>query len=291
MFDSLTDLLNDDGFRTALLLSGAATLVVGLVALVSRRSLPLAGAVFAAAALYAVDDRYGLESEVALGVALLAAGGYLATRWGPLAYLVAAVPGAWVLAGSPDLDQRTWAQPTVFATALVGGVLVAAFDRAHAAAGVPPVLLAVTVCGVYLTTPDTEHSTILVGAVLPLVVLCWPRPLASLGVGGALAAVAVVGWDVAIDGVGRDGAVVGGIACLGVMAIEPLVRLVTRRAPDTSIGHALVLTAVHVVVVVVCSRVGGLRSAAGEAAAICAVAWVAAAVVLALAPSRTGARA
>lgn len=290
MFDPLTDLLNDDGFRTGLLLSGAATLVVGLVALVSRRTLPVAGAVFAAAALYAVDDRFGLDGDVALGVALLAAGGYVATRWGPLAHLVAAVPGAWVLAGSPDLDDPSWARPTVVGTALVGGVLVAAFDRAHEATGVPPVLLAVTVCGVYLTTPDTEHSVILVGAALPLVVLCWPRPLASLGVGGALAATAVIGWDVAIDGVGRDGAVVGGIACLGVLAIEPLVRLVARRAPDTSVRHALVLTAVHVGVVVVCSRIGGLRSSAGEAAAICAVGWVVAAAVLAWAPARTGAR-
>src|SRR5690606_32918712 len=86
------------------------------------------------------------------------------------------------------------------------------------APGVGPVLVAVTVAGVYLTVPDTEMATVLLGAALPAAALGWPFAWGRLGGGGALATVAVVAWTVALDGRGRLGSVVGGVACLGLLA-------------------------------------------------------------------------
>jgi hypothetical protein len=168
--------------------------------------------------------------------------------------------------------------------ALVGGVLVATFDRVLGPRGVAPVLLAVTMLGIYLTTPDTEHSAILLGAALPIALLSLPWPLASLGVGGSFAAVALVAWDVAVDGAGRDGAVVGGIACLGMLVVEPVVRWAAqgRSIPPAPVPlrYAATVVALHLGVVAVCSRVGGLRSSALEAFVVCTLAYAAAAAAL-----------
>jgi hypothetical protein len=290
MIDPLTDLLALDGFRTGALFGFAASLGVALVVVVGRRERPWAGLAFAAAAVLALADEFTVEADVVIGLGLLAAGGYLTARRGPVVQLVAAVPGAVVFARAADLDTPGWASPTIVGVTLVGGVLVAAFDRSFGAQGLPPVLLAVTTLGIYLTTPDTEHSAILLGAALPVALLGWPRPLASLGAGGASAAVALVAWTVVLDGAGRDGAVVGGVACLGMLVVEPVVRWASRR-PATAgstrpMRHALVVAPLHVALVAACSRVAGLRSSAAEALVICALAYLVAAGVLVWATQR-----
>lgn len=278
MMEPLTDLLNHDGFRTGALFGLALAVVVALVATVGRRVLPLAGLAFGAATVIAVDDRFGVEADVVVGLVVLAAGGIAAARWGPVVPAIAAVPGAVLFAGATDLDSRSWAIPTIGVATVLGGVLVSELDRGYGRRGLPPVMLAVTTLGVYLTTPDTEHSAILLGAAVPVALLGWPRPMASLGVGGSFVATALVAWDVVLDGRGRDGAIVGGLACLGMFVIEPLVRSTTQRArgarPDESWRHVLVVAALHVGVVAVCSRVAGLRTEAADAAVISAVAYV-----------------
>src|SRR5690606_20535133 len=155
---------------------GAA--VVAAVALALRRRVPLAGVVVAGAAVAALDRHVlPVDDQVVLALALLAAGRYLADRWAlhPVAplpralVLVAAVPGALVLAAALPTDPG-WVRPVVVATTVVGGAAAADLDRAagrgasragagvQPAPGVGPVLVAVTVAGVYLTVPDTEMA-------------------------------------------------------------------------------------------------------------------------------------
>jgi hypothetical protein len=98
---------------------------------------------------------------------------------------------------------------------VVGGALVADCDRSWGRRGLTPVLLAVTVLGIYGTTPDTEHARVLAGVALPIALLGWPRPLASLGAAGSSVATALVSWTAVVDGLGRPGAVAGAIAGLG----------------------------------------------------------------------------
>jgi len=294
MLSPLTDLFARDGFDAAVLLGLAFAVPVALVALATRRVLPLAGLAFGAAAVLALDDRYTVEPGVVTALAVLAAGGLvadalaagglLAERWAPVAYAAGALPGAVLLTGATEVETPDWARPALAGVTVVGGALVAAFDRSHGHRGLPPVLLAVTAFGAYVTTPDTEHTALVLGAALPVALLGWPRPLASLGVGGSLVATALVSWNVAVDGVGRPGAIVGGLACLGMFAVAPVVGRVTRRADadvgDDSLLQALLVAGLHVVLVAVCSRVAGLRDAAPEALVICAVAYAAAAALL-----------
>jgi hypothetical protein len=289
MLTPLTDLLSLDGFRAGMAFGLLATALVGLAALLGRRVLPVAGLAFGAAAVAGIDDRYGFEVEVIGALVVLAVGGYAAARRGWLLRTAASLPGAVLFVDATQLDSPGWALPAVLAVTVAGGVLAGDLDRAFAQRGLGPVLLAVTALGIYLTTPDTEHSSILLGAAVPVALLGWPRPLASLGVGGAFVAAALVGWDVVVDGIGRDGAVVGGIACLGMFAIEPVVRTAARglatrgHARDTGppMRDALMVAALHVVVVALCSRVAGLRESAAEALVISGAVYVAAAALLA----------
>lgn len=282
MIDGIGDLLADEGFRTGLrfgLLTVAAAMVTGLVtALVVRRLWPWAGLAFVAAGLLAVDDAFRVEDRMMLAVAVLFAGGLAATRLHPLLWLVAAAPGAVLFAQATELDEPSWAYATILATTLVGGLLMADFDKAFARTGLPPVMLAVTLLGAYVTTPETQHMILLTGAALPLVVLGWPWPLGSLGVGGSFAATAMVSWVIVLDGSFRPSSVVGGIASLGMFAVEPVVRRVLGRAETRPV---LAVAGLHLVVVGACSRVAGLRSSTAVAVVIVAVVYVGAGVALA----------
>jgi hypothetical protein len=275
----LTDLLSHDGFRAGAPYGVAAAAVVVLAAALVRRPLPGAGPAFGVAMIAAmVQQGVTVEPPMLAGLVLLAAGGYLATGRGTLVTAAAALPGAALFAWSAAPDGLAWALPTILAVTVVGGATAASFDHRFGPTGLPPVLLAVTALGIYLTTPDTEHSAILLGAAAPVALLGCPglvgrRPVASLGTGGAFLAAALVAWVVALDGVGRDGAVVGGIACLGVFVLEPLTRGARHAASAGARPHAVLVGAVHVGVVVVCSRVAGLRDSAVDALVLCALAY------------------
>jgi hypothetical protein len=289
----LTDLLTHDGFRTGAVLGLVAAAVVALVARRAGRPRPWAGLAFGVAVVVGVAERSGVEAGTVAGLVLLAAGGHLAARRPTVVRVGAALPGAAIFTWAAAPESPSWAVPTILAVTLVGGALLARFDEAFAPSGLPPVLLAVTTAGIYATTPDTEHAAILLGAAVPVALLGRPRPLASLGAAGSFVVAALMSWDVVVEGSGRDGAVVGGLACLGVLALEPLVRQAcaprsrgTVRDADAgvTVTQAILVVALHVAVVIVSSRVAGLRDSAVEALAICAIAYAGAAALLAWRP-------
>jgi hypothetical protein len=330
MVDGIRDFLADEGFRTGLLFGLAAVAVVCVLSVADRRVLPWGGLAFVAAGLLAIGDDFAVEPGLIAGLVVLAVAGFAVSRRSPRSWPLAALPGAVVFAYATELRDPGWAELTIVVATVVGGSLVADFDRAHGRWGLAPVLLAVSLVGIYVTTPETQHSILLTGAALPLVLLGlgrlgWPWPRATLGVGGAFAATALVAWTVVLDGSFRPSSVVGGLACLGMLAIEPVVRHALARAGVPMIGaeaipipvpprpaptdrarasgtarrrvrfrpeppppspgevrRAVVLAGLHLVVVVVCARVAGLRPSTAEAFAITAVVYVAAGVALAV---------
>jgi len=239
----------------------------------------------------------GLAFGAAAAVAALAAA--RARRGHALAALAGLAPAA-AAAGALAATGRFAAAPApalpavaAGAAAVAAGALLADFDR-HRRDGLTWPLWAVTVAGVWATVPDVESAVVVLGAALPPALLGWPSPLArrgpvALGVAGALAAAGLLVWVVATDGAARPGSIVGGLACLGVLAAEPLARrLGGRGAGDRSLP-APVLVAAHLALVAVAARVVGRRETVAEALPL-AAAELAVALALAVAAWRRTAR-
>jgi hypothetical protein len=266
MLGVMGDLIDNSGFLVALLTAGSASLLAVVIARATVRSIALgiAAVVGALAGLGAQDLLRGalVPALLLLGVAAL-----VAEDRPPGVRIAALAPGGALLVTVAAPGTFGWARMVVFLTILGAGPAAAVLDRRL------PVLtfalLAISAFGAYATLPDTEQARSLVGALVPVAViaLVWRRVPES---SGPTAGVTLLAWVALVGGVGRPGSVVGAIGCLGVLALGPLAR---RSGPVR-------LVAVHVTVVLVASRVAGLRQSAWTALAILVPAMALAAIVL-----------
>jgi hypothetical protein len=286
----------DAAFGAGLVVGGAA-LLVGVVAGLAWRTrralsepLPVAGLLMAGAAVVVLARVDQLGDGLVLGILALAGAGLVADvvpgcrRFLPLL----ALPGAWIVATGTEATQP-WAPLVLGATVALGGALVESFDRHWSVRPLGPSLVVASFVGVFVTVPETREALPVLGAVLPLALLGWPVNLASLGAGGSLAATGLLAWTVAQGGTFRDSAMVGGLACLGLLLTEPFGRLLLRRRRLSGhryrVGTVLAILAVHVVVVLLAARVAGLRDDLGSAVTLAGVTLalaLAAAVVITL---------
>jgi hypothetical protein len=240
----LTDLVGSTEFLIGLLMGTIALLValpaaLGLAALrrTHGRRPGLVGPAFVLASVFAMNGSLGTDEvvsvpeEVVFGLLLLWLAGAIAARtaapWlvGPIASL----PGGFLLAGANVGLGHVWVPVVmVLATAIVGGT-AADLDRRAARYGLGPLLFLVAVGGIYFTVPDTEIMRAIVGVALPLVLLAWPYAAASLGAGGAYAAVGLLLWIAPIEGLGRPGAIVGVVGAFALLVGEPIGRALVPR--------------------------------------------------------------
>lgn len=240
---ALTDLFGASQFHTGLLVGTLAVLValpaaLGLAALFPKqlRRPGLVGPIFAASAVLALDGTLGTEeifpvpSGVVFGLLALWLAGTIAAQTPAPSLIgpIAALPGAVLLAGENAGLDDGWVPVLIVIGTVVIGATAADFDRRTGRFGLGPLLLIITVGGIYVTVPDTELMRAIVGVALPLVILAWPYVAASLGGGGAYAAVGILLWIVPIDGIGRAGALVGSVAAFALLVGEPVGRLLAR---------------------------------------------------------------
>jgi hypothetical protein len=272
-------------FRTGLVCGLVAMAVVFVVA-AARMFGPrpaVAGLAFCTAALAVLQGwgpwkpAHALPNDALIAIAVLAVGGIgvqvlrpgrnLATSTGLF------VPGGVLLALS--LPERTplWASMACAVAVVAGSALGAELDHYHRRRSLGPMLLLVSVVGVYLTVPDTEGARALVGAAIPLVLVVLPRPAATLGAAGLGASLGVLGWITVVEGLPRPGSIVGGLGCFGLFVAEPLARRYVPGLRERD-GHGpfdhwrntAVATGVQAVVVLWASRVAGFAHDAVPAA-------------------------
>jgi hypothetical protein len=275
---------------------GTAGVLVGLLwRRVWHRPAPVAGLIVAAAFGLAFHFALGIPTNVERGLWLLAAAGvvtgFLAALWHPLIILGIgfALPGATLLTKDTGLLVHPhWVKTLVVATVAVGGTLVADFDRRYRDRGWGPVLFAISAVGVYFTVPDTERAMLLLGAALPVLLLGWPFPLASLGAVGAYPCVGALAWVAAFDGRGRLTSIIGAVTCLGLFAAEPVARVIRLSGPGVLAAlprrwwTAIVVGIGQLGLVAVAARIVGRRAATKEAAVVGAAELGVAAVLLVL---------
>jgi hypothetical protein len=228
----------------------------------------------------------------AVGAAVTGLLGY--ERWGPAVALVAAVPGAVILGGAAGPNNALWWIPafTVGAT-LIGGTLLVDYDTANTGSGLAPILLAMTALGAWTTVPDTEQILVVAGVFLPIALLGLPVTRITEGA-GAYGVVGLLVWVATVGGRGRPGAVIGAVACLGILLAEPIARriwrgrAVTPRHAATARGIGALV--VHAGVVLLAARFAGFVQPADTAVGLSAAVLLlgVAAMVLVLRPRRPG---
>jgi hypothetical protein len=165
-----------------------------------------------------------LPKPLLVGLLVLIAAGFFSAIGGtaPLGALVGVV-GAWEVATSTGLPGFSWVGPLVVATTAVGGVLIMLLDRRWATEGMGPILLAISIGGLYATVPETILVSVLVGVAGPIAILGLLR-IASIGASSAYAVAGFFAWAAAMGGAGRASSIVGGVGCLGLLLVDPVAR-------------------------------------------------------------------
>jgi len=262
------DAFTSDNFLTGLVFGFAALAIGVLIVYVWRQwretPVPIVGLLLTAAAMAGLQLTAEPPEDLWVGIALLAGGGALyplASRM-PLLPAALAAPGAWWVTRVVELPGAGWVPWLLFAWIVVAAPLVASFDRHFAAASYGPVLLLISVAGMFSTLPDTELILVVFGAAIAPALLAFPYGAASLGAVGVYPLLGAIAWVIAIDGHGREGAVVGAIACLALLVIEPLVRWSRNQSLLDRIPAVWwrppAVAAAQVVVVLLAARVAGL---------------------------------
>ena len=269
---------NLEQIRPRMLIAAAIGAVAALALGFLARDSSLAAYRFAVfACLVGLRVEHRLPVPLVVGLALLLLGEWLTRHEPAWARVVGSVPGALVVGAALPDGWPFWIRAVVVVSTVVGGGLVAQADVV--APRVVPALLAIGAVGVYLCVPDTEAPKALLGALLAgALVGLEPRIQAALG---TTALTGLFVWTSGYGGLGRPGSVVGGVACLGVLLLVPLVRW--RSSPRAAV---VVLVVVQCALVVYVSRVAGFEDSAWSALALCIPAFAIAGVVLAVTISR-----
>lgn len=273
------DAFRSSEFQTSLLV-GAAALVLGALC-ISRRRAPGAGLLLGSVVVLAwlVADAVALDTptRVVVGVVLLFAAGLGHDLWGlPLTLAIAlASVGAWVLSDGGDYVDVSPAAALLLVVTVGAAVTAFAYIEQTAAVVLPVLVLALVGC--YLTLPDTEAAVVALGAVAPLVLIAWPNVPLNLGASSSFALSGLFVHTSATGWGGRESAVVGSVGSLGVMISAPVafhlverVRWFWSQRDERALFLAIVL-GLHAALVLLCSRVAGLRDSTAAAVVIAVV--------------------
>ncbi|MBK5289963.1 MAG: hypothetical protein JJE46_16030 [Acidimicrobiia bacterium] len=237
-----------------------------------------------------------VSSRVVVALLLLWLAGTLAARvrrGRGLAGGLLAIPGGVLLASSVA-GSRPWAAALLIVGPAIAGTGTADLDERLGSSGTAALAFAVALGGMYATVPDTELVRSGLGAATWITLLAWPFAVGRIGRGGAYGASGLFLWMALVAGAGRPGSTIGAAACLGMLIVEPLGRLLARPVPmrptRPGITPPALIIAAQCALALYFSRVAGFQVLASHAALMALPALVAA-VIVTIAVARTGTRA
>lgn len=268
------------------LLSALSLVIPALVVLRHRRPttpLPVGGpAVIAVSALALVvravrvepsgvgQSSYGftLVAALCIGAGLAWAGG----RFGHEASLppvlrgAAVLPGALVAVWGLDVGDRIWIPVVATVFIAIAGPAADTVDDRLGRDGMALTMIAMSVLGILVTVPETQRAAPVAGALVVLAVLGWPLGLVRLGAGGGCAAVCILTMLTIDGGWIRTGAVIGGLAAIGLLSALVLhPRFPGRERHGQDWWRTAGLLVLHALVTLAVTRVSGMRDSAWEA--------------------------
>lgn len=291
---TLLDLLTTNEFLAGVVLG--AVLLLAFLLLRRMEAMPGWGIAIALATLVGVHMTIGRRLSLATGVALMAAGGWLLAQermgegWDPAMLRPAAwatvVVGAILTSWRSGLPEGTWVPFALPVVAIVAAWAIRTWEG-ELDSYVGPLFL-VSAFGVWATVPETAAARILLGAALVLAVATLSPIRARVTSAGAFALAGVFTWVVAIGGTPRPASIVGGWACLALLALLPYLR---QWLDGPLLIHPAVLVGGHLVTVLVASRVIGLWESALIALIAAAVLGAIVSALLVYLSARAAARA
>ena len=253
-----------------------------------RRLASTVAVLFGLSLLYGATRNAPLVRLAAGFVALWASGELLAGR-AVVVRGVAALPGAVLVAGNIGVPMhsrgQSWLVGLVFvAAAIAVGCRTDRRTRSAMRGEREPesvaLLALISVGGIYACVPETGHIASLALGVGLVALLERVEP-EGIRPGLAVVLVGALLWAVAYGGTYRDSAVVGGVASLGLVVVEPI----ARRLPGPKRGMARGSTAQLLGLVglqgsfaLAVSRTAGLAASSSEAVVIAVPMVVAVAV-------------
>lgn len=251
---------------------------------------PVVGLPLAVAALLVIVPSRAPTAGVLVGLIGVTAAATMAVSWPRVDHraqgvrsLVLAAPFAWLLA--IDASSVGWVRGVVVVAGTVGPVAATRTDIQWGPTGITPTLYAVSVAGVFAAVPNTKAAAALLGASVPATAVAWPLGRSRLGGPGAASATALLVWIAAVGSLGREPAIFGAVACLGLLVTLPAGRWLADRwmsprwpTPGRAFVGPLPALVLHTGLVAVASRVAGISSELRVAAPV-ATATVLAALV------------
>ena len=288
---TITDLLTRVEFVVGIVvgLSGLAI----LFALPRGIRFPDWGVTLTVAALIGINITVNRRLSLVVGIALMAAGGWLLERrygrrpmvslgWQIVAWILV-VGGAIVLAIRGGIQDTVWLRVMTPVFAVAAGTLLGKWRTTPARWLVGPLML-ITFAGVWTAVPDTESARVTLGVALPLA-FATPKFFGSrLTMAGAFAVGGLLSWVGATGGAARGSSIIGAWACLGAVAA---MALAARGLQHVVSNRSLWIVGIHVIMVVIAARVIGLWHNA-VIASIAAVGLWAAGMAVFLAIQREG---
>lgn len=281
----LIELLETSFFQVGIWV-GLSCLVLGwllILAVRRRQPLPVAGVLIGGGtllALWILEEPIGTEIWAVIVILL----GTLTARLvrGPAWVTpVAALPGAVWLAMGTDITELGWVRLSIVVLVPVVGYLIDDFEKRYSSFGLGVIFFVLAILGVFFAVPDTEWARTLVAVAVPVTFLAWPMVGASLGTEGSYVAVAVFLIVTSQGGGPRPASIVGGIAGLGLLLIEPVLIVVrpsvirlTTWLKRNWVG-AVLAAIPQFVLVAICSRVAARFTSVIPAIAVVIAVYVA----------------
>jgi hypothetical protein len=263
---ALLDILQTPYFQTGLRVGLAALAIGWMLRLVlgkAKPPLPIAGLLVATAIMVTLSGVEGAgTAELPAVLAIFA--GALVTRLPGIpswAQPLLVVPGSIWFAGVTPVTDLTWVRVLIAVMIPLAGFLVTDFEKRHSGLGLGVTFYGIAVFGMFAAVPDTEWGVTLLAVTFPITFLAWPSVAASLGPEGAYLAIMAFLWVTAQGGMARPPSIIGSVACLGLLLLEPVVIAIKPSAVrlTTWFTHnaagAVIAALPQFVVMILCSRV------------------------------------
>jgi hypothetical protein len=219
------------------------------------RPVPLLGVVVTAAALIPYLGVEAFEPGFPIGIAATVVGGEILERRGMVG-LPVLLAGIAAVVFDPMFVDTAWVVAGTVAFIVVAGWGLARLDDALGHTGVPALMMAGSIFGVWAAVPDTEFASILLGAMAATVLTAWPRALAEIGPGGAAGVATMMAIAIAMGGEQRPGSVAGAWFTVGAAILVPVVvKFLSTSSRGAFARRRWWIFGIHAVLVLVTSRV------------------------------------